>query len=126
MQTNEQLHELEDSRRHLSHTVQMCVQSDGRRRYATPPQQISTFNRRTVPEVLVDKSEPWTYPELDVVFGEEVLDLDPYGEYNIHFPIRRGEFNLHGNVGGSITGVLADLQEIWEYVLQCKMNINLT
>lgn len=93
----------------------MCVQSDGRRRYATPPQQISTFNRRTVPEVLVEKSEPWTYPELEVVFGEEILDLDPYGEYNIHFPIRRGEFNLHGNVGGSITAVLADLQGEFEW-----------
>lgn len=117
---------MEEARLQLSHTLQLCVQSDGRRRYATPPQQISTFNRRTVPEILVEKSEAYVHPNLEVVFGEEILDLDPFGEYNVHFPLRRGEFNLHSNVGGSITAVLADLQEIWEYVLQCKMNINLT
>lgn len=119
------LQELEDCRIQVSHTLQSCLQSDGRRRYATPPQQISAFNRRSTPEVVVEKSEEWLHPNLETVFGEEILDLDPNGEYNVHFPIRRGEFNLHSNVGGSLTCVLADLQEIWEYVLQCKMDIKL-
>lgn len=125
--SKELLQEMEECRLQVSHTLQSCLQSDGRRRYATPPQQISAFNRRSTPEILAVKSEGWSYPlpNLEVVFGEEVLDLDPNGEYNIHFPMRRGEFNIHPNVGGSMTCVLADLQEIWEYVLQCKMNIKL-
>lgn len=116
---------MEECRLQVSHTLQSCLQSDGRRRYATPPQQIAAFNKRSQPEILVDNAEGWLYPNLEVVFCEEILDLDPYGEYNIHFPMRRGEFNLHPNVGGSMTCVLADLQEIWEYVLQCKMGINI-
>lgn len=75
--------------------------------------------------MLIEKAEDWLHPNLETVFGEEILDLDPHGEYNVHFPIRRGEFNIHSNVGGSLTCVLADLQEIWEYVLQCKMDIKL-
>ncbi|KAG4079545.1 hypothetical protein HA402_010377 [Bradysia odoriphaga] len=124
--SKELLQELEDCRIQVSHTLQSCLQSDGRRRYATPPQQISAFNRRSTPDIVVEKSEDWLHPNLETVFGEEILDLDPNGEYNVHFPIRRGEFNLHSNVGGSLTCVLADLQEIWEYVLQCKMDIKLS
>lgn len=125
MQSKELLQELEDCRLQVSHTLQSCLQSDGRRRYATPPQQISAFNRRSTPDVVVEKSEDWLYPNLETVFGEEILDLDPHGQYNVHFPMRRGELNVHANVGGSLTCVLADLQEIWEYVLQCKMDIKL-
>ncbi len=116
---------MEDCRLQVSHTLQSCLQSDGRRRYATPPQQISAFNRRSTPDIVVEKSEEWLYPNLETVFGEEILDLDPHGDYNVHFPLRRGELNIHSNVGGSLTCVLADLQEIWEYVLQCKMDIKL-
>lgn len=105
--------------------VESCLQSDGRRRYATPPQQISAFNRRSTPDIVIEKSEGWLYPNLETIFGEEILDLDPNGQYNVHFPMRRGELNVHSNVGGSLTCVLADLQEIWEYVLQCKMDIKL-
>lgn len=124
-QSKELLQELEDCRLQVSHTLQSCLQSDGRRRYATPPQQISAFNRRSTPDVIVAKFEEWLYPNLETVFGEEILDLDPNGQYNVHFPMRRGELNVHSNVGGSLTCVLADLQEIWEYVLQCKMDIKL-
>lgn len=74
---------------------------------------------------MVEKSEDWLYPNLETVFGEEILDLDPHGQYNVHFPMSRGELNVHSSVGGSLTCVLADLQEIWEYVLQCKMDIKL-
>lgn len=125
-QSKELLQELEECRLQISHTLQSCLQSDGRRRYATPPQQIAAFNRRSVPEIIVEKSEDWLHPNLEVVFGEEILDLDPDGEYNIHFPMRRGDLNLHSYVGGSMSCVLTDLQEIWEYVLQCKMDIKLT
>lgn len=126
MQSKELVQELEDCRLQISHTLQSCLQSDGRRRYATPPQQISAFNRRSTPETLDTNKEPYYNPtDLDVVIGDDVIKLNPNGEFNLHFPIRRGDFNLHGGVGGSVTAVIADLQDIWEHVLQTHLKIPL-
>ena len=61
-----------------------------------------------------------------MLVGQEILELDPEGEFNIHFPIRKGELNLHKNVGGGLMSVLIDLQTIWEYVLKYRLHINLT
>ena len=63
---------MEDSRLQVSHTLQSCLQSDGRRRYATPPQQISAFNRRSNPEVIGGSGGEWIKPEDDVIVGDEV------------------------------------------------------
>lgn len=60
-----------------------------------------------------------------MIIGDDVVHLNPNGQFNLHFPIRRGDLNIHGNVGGSLTAVIADLQTIWEHVLQKNLNINL-
>lgn len=120
------LQELEECRLQVSHTLQSSIQSDGRRRYATPPQQIAAFNRRSLPELLDGPKVDYDNPiDTDIVIGDNVASLDPNGDFNIHFPIRRGDFNLHNGVGGSLTAVLADLQTIWAYVLQTHLNIKL-
>lgn len=125
-QSKELVQELEGCRLQISHTLQSCLQSDGRRRYATPPQQISAFNRRSSPEILNDTVKPYyNPPDLDAIIGDDVVTLNPNGDFNLHFPIRRGDFNLHGGVGGSITAIIADLQEIWEHVLRTHLNIPL-
>lgn len=43
-------------------------------RYVTPPQQISAFNKRVVPEVDSDNGCSWVKPEesVNVVFGDNV------------------------------------------------------
>lgn len=124
LQSKELVQELEDCRLQISHTLQSCLQSDGRRRYATPPQQISAFNRRSTPEILDAHIKSYYNPtDLDVVIGDDVIKLNPNGDFNLHFPIRRGDFNLHGGVGGSVTAVIADLQDIWEFVLQNHLKI---
>lgn len=120
------MQELEDCRLQISHTLQSSLQSDGRRRYATPPQQISAFNRRSTPEVLDANVKPFLNPtDQNVVIGDDVIRLNPNGDFNLHFPIRRGDFNLHGGIGGSVTAVIADLQEIWEHVLKTQLKIEL-
>lgn len=125
-QNKELLQELEDCRLQVSHNLQSCSQSDGRRRYATPPQQISAFNRRSNPEVLDTRTTEFYDPgDANIVIGDDVANLDPNGEFNIHFPIRRGDFNLHSCVGGSLTAVISDLQAIWEYVLRIHLKIKL-
>lgn len=66
---------MEDTRLSVSHTLQSCLQSDGRRRYATPPQQIAAFNRRSQPEVLGSSGGEWVKPEGDVVVGNDVKEF---------------------------------------------------
>ncbi|GAB0100566.1 Actin-related protein 8 [Sergentomyia squamirostris] len=121
--SKELLQELEDCRLTVSHTLQSCLQSDGRRRYATPPQQISAFNRRSSPENNGQTSPTWFQPSGDTVFGDNALNLDPNGDFNLHFPMKRGDLNIHSGLGGSLTSVLTDLQAIWEHVLSETMEI---
>ncbi|XP_051170338.1 actin-related protein 8 [Leptopilina boulardi] len=124
--TKELTQAMEESRLQVSHTLQSCLQSDGRRRYATPPQQIAAFNRRSNPELLSPSSNgEWIKTDQDIVIGDEILSLNPTADFNIHFPYRRGELNVHSGPGGSLRSVLADLKAIWEYVLTGKLDIPL-
>lgn len=126
MQTKELIKELEETRLQISHTLQACLQSDGKRRYATPWQQIATYNRRVKPELLDSLIHPYVNPpNRNIVIGDDIIQLDPNGEFNVHFPIRRGDFNLHDDIGGSMTSILADLQEIWECALETHLKIPL-
>lgn len=116
---------MEESRLQVSHTLQSCLQSDGRRRYATPPQQIAAFNRRSNPEISSPGKSEWINTNRDTIVGDDILLLGPEDVYNIHFPYRRGDLNIHSGPGGSIRSVMADMKTIWEYVLTEKMNISL-
>lgn len=116
---------MEESRLQISHTLQSCLQSDGSRRYATPPQQIAPYNRRSSPVVCPSNSSSWVKTDRDVVVGDDILMLDPQEDFNIHFPYKRGELNVHSGPGGSARAVMADLKTIWEYVLSEKLDIPL-
>ncbi|XP_055911693.1 actin-related protein 8 [Eupeodes corollae] len=122
--TKESLTEFEEHRLQVSHIIQSCSQSDGRRRYATPPQQIAAFNRRSTPDI-VGKAET-NVPRTETIIGDEIININMDDPYNIHFPIKRGELNLHSELGGSLTSVMTDLQDIWEHVLKTKMGIDLS
>lgn len=122
--SKEVMSEIEDFRLQVSHTLQACLQSDGKKRYATPPQQISAFNRRSHPVQVKEQRFNFLQTSADFIVGDDVLSLDPKDPWNIHFPWRRGDFNLHSNVGGSMTAVISDLQQIWLSVLQCIMGIS--
>lgn len=124
--TNNLIKELEESRLQISHILQSSQQSNGNRRYATPPQQISAFNRRSVPEeVGLPEDDDWLPGQPDRVVGDDIFKLDTKASYNIHFPIRRGLLNLHPGVGGSLWNVLDHLQTIWEYAITAKLGIPL-
>lgn len=118
-----QAQEIEDARLAISHTLQSCLQSDGRRRYATPPQQIAAFNKRSQPEVVTANGGAWIKPEGDIVIGNDILRMNIEEDFNIHFPYKRGDFNVHSSTGGSITSVLSDLEIIWTNVIQTYFNI---
>lgn len=121
--------ELSDARLNVSHALQNCLQSDGRKRIGTPSQQLAMFNKRVQPEIVTNqKQHTWLKPKDKVpyVVGADVLRLDPNSKlWNLHFPIRRGEFNLHAEVGGSMTACLEDLKTIWEYAIVNYLEVDL-
>ncbi|XP_014211678.1 actin-related protein 8 [Copidosoma floridanum] len=116
---------MEESRLQISLTLQSCLQSDGRRRYATPPQQIAAFNRRSTPKIESPTANEYCKREEEVIIGDDVLNLNPEDKYNIHFPFKRGDLNVHNGPGGSLRAVLADLKTIWEHILTEKMDVPL-
>jgi actin-related protein 8 len=108
IKSKELIQELDEARLNVSHTLQNCLQSDRRKRYGTPSNQLAAFNKRVHPEIVSGAAEQnWLKPKdkVNFIVGADVLRLDPKGHFNIHFPIRRGEFNLHKGVGGSISSV---------------------
>lgn len=126
--TKELNQELEDARLNVSHTLQNCMLSSGRKRFGTPSAQLASFNKRVHPEVVPTSSEQfWLKPKEKVqsVVGPDVLRLSPNGNFNIHFPIRRGEFNIHKGIGGSLFCVLEDIKTIWEYAIRNYLDISL-
>lgn len=66
--------EMEDARLQVSHTLQSCLQSNGSRRYATPPQQVAAFNKRVEPEELPQTNFSYIKPEesINAIYGDDV------------------------------------------------------
>jgi actin-related protein 8 len=122
--------EVELARLQLSHTLQTWLKSDGGFRFATPIEKIAEFNRSCKRIKIEDdfgERKSWkTYAEeVNTVFGDEVLELSPDSEFNIHFPWRRGQLHLHGGVGGSLSSVVSDLKDIWSWCITDKLEIPL-
>ena len=59
----------------------------------------------------------------DVVIGDDVLRLHTDLNYNVHFPFKRGDINVHTGVGGSKTAILADLEAIWSFAVETGLGI---
>lgn len=51
--------------------------------------------------------------------------MNPSDCYNVHWPVVRGQLNVHAGPGGSLTAVLADLETIWSHVIQKHLEIPL-
>ncbi|XP_056128802.1 actin-related protein 8 [Lampris incognitus] len=102
--------------------------SNGVRRTPASAEQARPYNRQIRPAVLDSNSRvKWTntahHPQHLV--GEEALYVNPSDCYNIHWPIVRGQLNVHSGPGGSLTAVLADLEVIWSHVIQKHLEIPL-
>uniref|UniRef100_A0A8C4ITA7 Actin-related protein 8 n=1 Tax=Dicentrarchus labrax TaxID=13489 RepID=A0A8C4ITA7_DICLA len=102
--------------------------SNGVRRTPVSAEQARAYNCQIRPAVLDSSSRvKWTNtahhpPHL---VGEEALHVNPSDCYNIHWPMVRGQLNVHAGPGGSLTAVLADLETIWSHVIQKQLDIPL-
>uniref|UniRef100_A0A672GQ90 Uncharacterized protein n=1 Tax=Salarias fasciatus TaxID=181472 RepID=A0A672GQ90_SALFA len=102
--------------------------SNGVRRTPVSSEQARAYNCQIRPAVLDSSSRvKWTntghHPPYLV--GEEALYVNPSDCYNIHWPVVRGQLNVHAGPGGSLSAVLADLETIWSYVIQKHLEIPL-
>lgn len=55
----------------------------------------------------------------------QAVYVNPSDCYNVHWPIVRGQLNVHSGPGGSLTAVLADLETIWGHIIQKQLDIPL-
>lgn len=60
-----------------------------------------------------------------VIFYVQALYVNPTDSYNLHWPICRGQLNVHSGPGGSLTAVLADLETIWSHGIQKLLDVPL-
>lgn len=126
--------EFEEQRLAVSRILQHCiVDEQNRLRVATPPQQLAHFNRSSIAEkvpppisVSAEEDNNWKSEE-SVLYDEQILRLSECDarNYDIHFPIQRGELNVHKEKGGSLQATLSHLERIWSYALEQRLGIPL-
>lgn len=119
---------LEDSRLHVFQALSRAMRRDGTRRNAPSGARVADLNSTVTGErVEGARSEGGKVTEelkdSEVVVGDDVLALDPARPYNVHFPFRRGDLNFHNGVGGSLTSILVDLQDIWTRSIEKHLSI---
>ncbi|XP_037724830.1 actin-related protein 8 isoform X3 [Drosophila subpulchrella] len=126
--------EFEEQRLAVSRILQHCcvVDEKKRLRVATPPQQLAHFNRSSQAEKVPPPSgqpaeEPWLDRQAPVLFDDRILRLSALDarDYDIHFPMQRGELNVHKAKGGSLQASLQHLERIWSYALEARLKIPL-
>lgn len=131
--------EFEEQRLAVSRILQQYVVDEQNRfRVATPPQQLAHFNRSSVAEEVQtpngeEEDEDYRFDqEMDrslqppaELYDEQILRLNAAEahNYDIHFPIQRGELNVHTERGGSLQATLSHLERIWCHALEQKLAI---
>ncbi|TSL97238.1 Actin-related protein 8 [Bagarius yarrelli] len=102
--------------------------SNGARRTPVSAEQARVYNRQIRPAVLDPNSrQKWTNTshQPEYLIGDEALHVNPTDCYNLHWPICRGQLNIHSGAGGSLTAVLADLETIWSHAIQKLLEVSL-
>ena len=81
--------------------------SDNSKRKPVSRDKVSQKNADALRDVVIKDDEVIrSVPDEEVIVGDEVLDLPNTPQFNIHFPFRRGDVNLHSDIGGSLTSIL--------------------
>ncbi|XP_034551911.1 actin-related protein 8 [Notolabrus celidotus] len=102
--------------------------SNGVRRTPASTEQSRAYNCQINPAVLDSSTRVrWTNTaqHQSYLVGEEAINVNPTDCYNIHWPIMRGQLNVHAGPGGSLPAVLADLETIWSHTIQKQLDISL-
>ena len=82
--------------------------SDNSKRKPVPREKVRLKNTEALSDAVIKEDDQVikVISEEEVIVGDEILDLPNTPQYNIHFPFRRGDVNLHSDIGGSLTSIL--------------------
>ena len=103
--------------------LQKSIRSDGSKRAVPPSKKIAELNASQQPNIVTNPDVHEWLNAKDDVYGDDILRLHPDSPHNVHFPFRRGDINVHSDVGGSQTAVLHDLESIWSYAVESLLRI---
>nr|SVE93502.1 EOG090X02LT [Scapholeberis mucronata] len=114
--------QIEENYQVMRGTLQSCLRSDGSPRPATTSHQVSVANKSCNPiQGSVSNLQYVTKSDVkDYIIGDQILYTNPVDHFNVHFPFRHGDLNIHSGVGGSLSSVMADLETIWSH---CIVNL---
>ena len=107
----------------LMQQLQKSIRSDGSKRAVPPSKKIAELNASQQPNIVTNPDVHEWLNAKDDVYGDDILRLHPDSPHNVHFPFRRGDINVHSDVGGSQTAVLHDLESIWSYAVESLLRI---
>lgn len=124
-------HESEEKRGYGFKSAKNLLQairiSSGYRKPKISTNEVTSYNSNVYPVTIDndDNGSHWTdVSEIpDVLFGEQVLNLQPSAPYHCRWPIRHGQLNLHGGVGGSPTSIAEDLTALWGRAIETVLDI---
>ncbi|CAH1797829.1 unnamed protein product [Owenia fusiformis] len=101
---------------------------DGSPRIPTSFKQLASHNS-SVQAIQSDvlSQVKWTATEYkpEYLVGEEALYVKPSDQYDLHWPLRRGCFNIHEGHNGTPTSVIQDMEHIWGHVISNLLDIPL-
>lgn len=120
-----QIEKVEDVRQKVALNLQKSFRSDGKKRTVPPAKKIAELNAAQKPHKVSEAEDEknWLETKSEFVVGDDVLYLHPDDDYNVHFPFKRGDVNLHQDIGGSQTSVLVDLETIWSHAIEVLLEI---
>jgi len=117
--------QLEENFQSMRNTLNSSVRSDGTFRPSTTSQQVAAINKQCVPIQGAQSNLNWVAKSErnNCIIGDQVLYVHPPDQFNLHFPYRRGDLNVHSGVGGSLTSVLRDIETIWGHCIENLLEI---
>lgn len=89
-------------------------------------EQIAKSNKRQKPETLMEGCG-WTWTDTskkqNFLIGDDALYIDEADCYDLHWPIVRGQLNVHDGPHGSLTSVITNLETHWTKAIEHFLHI---
>ena len=89
--------------------LSQVIKRNGSKRIPPSPKTIEDLNSSFLASISDTTKKISNSSFDDVVIGNEVLNIPNGFPYNIHYPFRRGDLNLHNDVGGSLSSIMVGM-----------------
>ena len=106
----------------MEESLRTYVSADGVTRHSVDKKRLTELNAVNVTRR--ERTEHEEEEEDEVVIGDKVWSITEDDKYDIHFPLKGGDLNIHEGVGGSLTAVFADLEAIWRCAVTNELGVS--